>query len=225
MGLVVVPLLTWAGHPLPQAVALLLGAAAIQTGLGTYFARRHVHWSLAFRFAGIQWLFVPLGVLGMVLLVERDPHTVKQAIGASVLVLLTLRLALRPELRERAGAGWTFLAASSGGFLGGLVGMGGPPIVLYAMAHDWEKDRFRAFLWSQFLLVLPIVMLVLRWRIGSSVLPPFLWGLALAPFLWIGTRAGIAVSRRWSRRGLQVVAAGLLYAIGVTSVLAPLVGG
>lgn len=42
MGLVVVPLLTWAGYPLPHAVALLLGAAVIQTGLGTYFARRHV---------------------------------------------------------------------------------------------------------------------------------------------------------------------------------------
>ncbi len=189
--------------------------------MGTYFARRHVRWALAFRFASVQWLFVPAGVLGMVLLVEQDPHLVRQAVGSAVIVLLTVRLILRPEPREHATPGWTFLAAASGGFLGGLVGMGGPPIVLYAMAHDWEKNRFRAFLWSQFLLALPVLMVALRWRVGSTVVPPFLLGLALAPCVWVGTRAGLTVSRRWNRRGHQVAAAALLYAIGVISVLAP----
>jgi hypothetical protein len=46
------------------------------------------------------------------------------------------------------GAQIAFAAAALG--LAGICGMGGPPLVLWAMAHDWPADKVRAFLFACF---------------------------------------------------------------------------
>jgi uncharacterized membrane protein YfcA len=47
MALVAVPLLVLAGRPLPIAVALVLGAAIVQTAYGSYIARERIRWPRA----------------------------------------------------------------------------------------------------------------------------------------------------------------------------------
>lgn len=221
MGLLAVPLLVWAGHPLPVAVALLIGGAFVQTAYGSYVTRQHIRWRLALPFAGLQWLGLVGGVACMGLLVEADPIAVKQVVGAAVVIVLTLHLVLRPAPRQGLVVFWMILAATTGGFLGGLVGMGGPPLVFFALAQAWSRDDFRAFLWSQFLLALPIIAAALAFRFGPHLLVWMGLGAALAPVLWLGSKLGFRLTTRWDQNQLHVASVLVLYAIGITSILGP----
>ena len=102
----------------------------------------------------------------MSLLVHQDPAAIKQVVAAALVCVVTAKLIFRPRRSERLAVGWTVVAAGGSGFLAGKVGMGGRPLVLYALAHKWDRDRFRAFLWSQFLLVLPVLAVALAIRFG-----------------------------------------------------------
>ncbi|MCA9656202.1 MAG: TSUP family transporter [Myxococcales bacterium] len=225
MGMVVVPLLLWSGRSLPEAVALLLAASLVQTAYGTWTVRAEVPWRTTLPVAAAQWAFVPLGVAGMVMLSEARPGVVDQAVGGIVGGVLVLRAVFRPRPRPQLARGWGLLAGAGAGFLAGLVGMGGPPIVLYALAHAWSKDRFRGFLWSSFLLVLPAATAVLVWRQGAELLRWSLLGLLLTPCPWLGSMAGLAVSRRWAVERVRLVAMGTLALIVAWSVLGPIVRG
>jgi uncharacterized protein len=221
MGLISVPLLVWSGLALPHAVALLLGAAVIQTGYGTYVMRADVRWRSAAGLAAVRALFVPVGVSGMAALVAGDQHILRQAVGAAVVVLVTAQLWFRPDPRPQVHWGWAASAGALSGVLAGLIGMGGPPIVFYALAHGWSNNRFRGFLWSQFLLLLPVMIAVMTMKMDASVLVYFALGLAMAPVSWLGTRAGIAVAGRWSSNRLRTAAVLLLYVVGLSGLLSP----
>ena len=220
-GLVAVPLLLWTGRSLPEAVAILLGASAVQNAYGTWTVRRIVPWRTTLGVATGQWLLVPFGILAMGALTAAGPALVKQAVGGIVVAVLVLRAAVRPTPRDTLSWFWGALAGAGSGFLSGLVGMGGPPLVLFALAHAWTKDQFRGFLWSSFLLMLPATTTVLAWRMGVEILGWTAFGLALLPCLWLGSRAGLALSRRWDADRMRKVATGMLILVAAWSVLGP----
>jgi uncharacterized membrane protein YfcA len=225
MGLVTVPLLLWTGRALPEAVALLLGASAVQCAYGTWTSRTLVPWRSTLPVAVAQWMFVPLGVAGMAALASAGPDVVKQAVGAIVAGILVLRAVVRPSPTDALPRAWAAATGAASGFLVGLVGMGGPPLVLYALAHDWDKDAFRGFLWSSFLLALPAAAIVLAIRLGVNVLGWSAFGLALLPLLWLGSKAGLALSHRWDAARMRTVATAMLVLIATWSVLGPLLVG
>jgi uncharacterized membrane protein YfcA len=103
------------------------------------------------------------------------------------------------------------------GFLGGLVGMPAPPLVFFALAHAWDRDPFRAFLWMQFLLATPVVAGLLAYRFGLEVL---LWvgvGALVCPVLRLGSKVGWTLTQTCSRERLRLAALGVLFAIAPTS--------
>lgn len=225
MGMVTVPLLLWTGRSLPEAVALLLGASVVQCAYGTWTSRDLVPWRSTLRVAVAQWIFVPVGVAGMAALASTGPDVVKQTVGGIVVGILVLRAAVRPTPRESLPSFWAALTGAAAGFLVGLVGMGGPPLVLYALAHTWDKDAFRGFLWSSFLLTLPAAALLLALRMGPEILGWTAFGLGLVPLLWLGSKAGLVLSRRWDAARMRTVATVMLVLIAAWSVLGPLVAG
>ena len=222
MGMVSIPLLLWAGFPLPSAVALTVGAALVQLAIGTHAVRAEVVWRESFGYATFQALAVPVGLGGMSLLASQGPVRVKQFVGLFLLVVLAIRQLAKPQPREEVARIWGVVAATCSGGLAGLVGMGGPPLVLFALAHRWSVDRFRAFLWSQFLLVVPVMVVMMTLRFGVDVLPLFAAGLALAPCSWVGARIGFRLTERLGPEVLRRAALGLLYLLAFFSSLAPL---
>ena len=222
MGLFAIPLLLWAGHPLADSVAMVGGAGIAQTSYGTWMARKSVRWRRSLTVAGIMCLFAPIGVLGMVALSSYGPAVVKQWVGGMLLVALVSRFVARPQPRAEVGALATWIAGSIAGVLVGLIGMPGPPLVIYALAHDWTKDEFRGFLWSVFLLGWPVLLGLLAWRFGTGVLVSFGIGLALTPAVWLGSPVGLAISSRWQVQQVQRAATVLLVIIAATSLASPL---
>lgn len=220
-GLVLVPLLLGLGRSLPDAVTITLGASLWQTSLGLYSVRSEIRWKAALPLALAQWVSLPLGLAAMELLSSGGPGRVKQGVGVVLLAVLTMRLRADPRPRDAVPRSITLAAALSSGFLSGAVGMGGPPLVLLALAQRLSPDRYRAYLWEQFLMITPVQLAVLTARFGMASLTAFATGFVLAPALFLGTFAGRAISARWDSARLARAAIAMLYLLAILSMLAP----
>lgn len=222
LAIVSIPLLTLAGLRLPEAVAVVVGAATVQATLGLRATRATFRPADTLPVAAGQWIGTSLGVVLLVTLLENGPGVARQVVGGVVILLNTIHLTLRPTPRTRLHPLFGPLAGLGAGLLGGLVGMGGPPLVFFALAHTWDGGRFRSFLWWQFVCGAPVVLAAYALQFGVDVLWFALQGALCVPVLWLGTRAGLALSGRWSRARIMAVAAVLLYAVGLNGLLGPL---
>lgn len=222
LGLLCIPMLVWSGWALPQAVAILIGAGFVQTGLGTFTVRREIRWSFMLPLALALCVGIPIGQYAMGLIVDAGQAIVKQAVGGMLLAVLVARAIYQPAPRDAVARGWGYFACGLGGVLGGLVGMGGPPLVLFALAHTWNKDQYRAFIWPIFFLTTPVLVAGLALRFDTGVLIEFAKGVAMAPCVWLGSRAGMAISQQWEMKQLQLGASILLYGIAISSIVGPL---
>jgi uncharacterized membrane protein YfcA len=103
-------------------------------------------------------LGVPLGAL---LLSHLDPRTLKLGIGA-LLCLFSIYMLIR---RTSAKSAWGGVLADgvigfSGGVLGGMVGLSGPPVTIWATVRGWSKHESRSVFQVYNLSVLSIALLV-----------------------------------------------------------------
>jgi chromate transport protein ChrA len=105
--------------------------------------------------------------------------------------------------------------------MAGLVGMGGPAVVLWVMAHDWTNRRSRTLMWCAFALLVPWQLTVAYHRFGSPVLTSALLGLAYSPLVIIATMVGTRLGNRLSQNRLRLAAYAVLIGVGVVNLLGP----
>lgn len=221
LGMVAIPLLVWLKVPLSTAIALMVGLVGVHTVYNLYGSREHIEWPLAWRLTVVRWPLIATGIFIMGWFSDHHRDHVEQLVGGCLILVLVMRQLLRPKPREQVPASWGVAAGASSGLLAGLVGMGGPPLVLYALCRTWSKESFRVFLWTQFLLGMPVNMAVLLWRFGSDAGQAILLGILGAPFVGLGSQLGSYVARRLSLTMLHRLALGMLYLIAITSLLSP----
>jgi uncharacterized membrane protein YfcA len=222
-GLVSVPLLLWAGYPLPVAVAIAVGAGALQSGYGAYVVRDAIEWPGALRLAAFQVLGMPFGIAAMHYFAASGQAFAKQVVGGALLLVLTVRLAFRPAPRDHVAPLWGDFAAAISGLFSAALGIGGPPLVLYALAHNWDVARTRGFLWVQFVLGTVPLVVIMAYRFGEPTLVAFAASLLLAPCLWAGARLGFFLTHRWNERTLGRAAVVMLYVLAIASLAGPYV--
>jgi uncharacterized membrane protein YfcA len=115
--------------------------------------------------------------------------------------------------------GWTLLAFTCSGLLAGMFAMGGPPLVLWVMAHKWTAQESRAALLASFMLALVPHMPLMYLRFGNEVLGAFALGLAYSPLIVLSAWLGVRLGNLFSKKQLRIVAAGLLVVIALRSIL------
>jgi uncharacterized protein len=186
-GLFAIPLMVWAGVGLPAAIAVTLGGVVVQTGWNLYRYRGFVRFRDTLPLFFLRVLTLPVGVGLLGVLVTFGQVRVKQAIGVMLLLVLGFQWVLKVKPRERVCWCWTVLAGCASGLTAGLVGMGGPPVVLWVMAHDWPAKKSRAFLWATFLMLSPVNALLLVYEFGGEMWWWMLLGLSLAPLVVVGS--------------------------------------
>jgi len=223
-GLFAVPLMVWAGMDLPDAIAVTLGGVMVQTGWNLYRYRDHIRLRDTLPLFYIRVLTLPVGISLLGVLVGFGQSRVKQAIGAVLLLILFVQWVLKVKPRERVHGGWMVLAGSASGLTAGLVGMGGPPVVLWVMAHDWPTKKSRAFLWATFLMLTPVNALLLVYGFGAGIGWWLAFGLCLSPLVVVGSEVGMRAGALMSRHRLRAAAFGLLLLLALVSVLGPLLG-
>ena len=220
-NLLAVPLLLWSGFSLAQAVALTSVPILVQVAMATWKLRTAVVWREVLPAAVIRYLTLPIGVSLLYWVNSFAPSEVKQIVGLMLLIILAMQRFARIVPKERLAFGWDLLAFSLSGIMLGMIAMGGPPVVLWLMAHDWSARRTRAFMAALFLLAAPVQVGLLWWKLGEVVAPAFGWGLGMIPLVVAGSLLGIRLGNRLDREKLRRAIMLFLFLTALVSLFSP----
>ncbi len=213
------PILVWMGMELPHAVTLVSTCSMLQSALAAHELRRDIPWRLVGEATAIRLAFVLLGLVFMKAVLRLGADKTRLALGAVLAMATMMQLASdRPRL-PRLSWGWNALAFSTSGLMAGFSGMGGPPLVLWAMAHDWSPRRIRGFLFAVFAASTPVQIGLLRLSFDRRIWTFSALGIAAFPLLWLGSRIGMPIGNRLSHRTLTRLAGGVLLLISFSAIL------
>lgn len=220
-GLLAIPLMLVVGMSLPEAVTVNLIASGIQNVVGAWRLREHVDFKQVTRPSLLRLVTLPLGVYLLHLSGSLAQDQVKQIIGLMILAAVIIQIAWQPQPREKLHQAWEWLAFSLSGVTLGFCGMGGPPMVLWVMAHNWSALRSRAFLFCVFASGVVPQGLLLYLVFGRDILPAALLGLAGIPVAYLGTVWGLYLGHRIPKPTLRTTAYGVLLLIAISAIAAP----
>jgi len=220
-GLFGIPLLVLTGISLPQAVAISLVASAVQNCTAAWQLRREIDYRRALRPMLLRFATLPLGALALWWVGQSSKGAASQLVGIVILAILAVQWSLRIAPQQRLHPVWEWLTFSLAGFLLGLCGMGGPPMVLWVLAHDWPTSRSRAFIYFLFATGIPLQAFFLWLFFGSEILWAMLLGLAALPILLLGIYAGLALAKVIPDRIMRTLATAVLVLIAISSIVTP----
>jgi uncharacterized protein len=176
----------------------------------------------------IQWprvCMICLGVLfgvpaGTWILTIGKPTIVLSVLGG-ILILVGLTFLFLPL---HARVRWTGRSAPPtgliSGLLGGLFGIGGPPVIVYYQLSGVDKTVFRASLMAIFLFI--AVIRVPSYIVGGLITEPRLWSaLAVAPAMLIGALVGSRIHIHLSEKKFRRIVSVVLVLIGVLLLFRP----
>lgn len=178
-------------------------------------ALRMVDWR---RIGGLLIAAVSTVPFGAWVLVRTDGVLMRRILSLLVLACVVV-LASGWRFRGRATTLATLLAGAVGGFLNGLAGMAGPPVVFYYFASDEPAAAMRANLTTLFAIVDMVALgsVALRTEVPGDIL-----GLALilAPCIIVGGLLGQRLFPLASERFYKRLALSILAVVALTSLVA-----
>ena len=214
MGLVAVPLLVLTGVALPVAIGLLMPNVLVQTAFSNWQYRHQLPWRQAGQVYVLRVLALPLGILALRGIAGAGQDLTRQIVGLGLMGLLLLPRSVPRRLPALQGHAAMITAGTLSGFLAGLLGMGGPPLVLWVLGQPWPPLRQRSFLWLSFMLLAPVQTGLLLWTFGWPMARAMGAGLTLAPLVVpiaaLGARWGSSLSKerlRWLTRAFLLLLA------------------
>lgn len=224
-GLVIIPLLMFAGFSLPESQCAMLIATLPQNLIGSWTLRddiplEQLRWPAVGRLT-----FLPLGIATLYSLQTVSPTLMRQMVGAVVLAATVAIVIIRPQPRAKLHSAWGWGAFPLSGFTQGLVGMGGPAMVFWVQAHDWGTRRSRGFLFAMYTISVLPALGTLAYTFGSVIIVPSLMATTCIPLLWPVTVVGIRVGTWLGRERLRRVTIGLLFLVGIAGLAAPWMRG
>ncbi len=225
-GIFSIPILVAIGLPLEEAITLVLGLVVVQTLSSLWVNRTAIPWPDVLEISIPRFLAVVLGIYLLHVVKERwSPSAIKQMIGACLLLIVGVQIWFRPTPRAHLHRGWTWLAGTVSGLMAGLVGMGGPAVVLWVVAHDWDSKKSRTLMWCTFSILVPWQIAVAYHRFGMPVLRSALIGVAYIPVVFIATSIGTQLGNRMSPANLRKIAYVILIGVGFVSIFGPILQG
>lgn len=153
------------------------------------------------RLVGGMALMLPLGLYVLSLIA---PEIFRYLVSGTTLVLLVLLISevrYPGELKKHM----IWMAGGMGGFLAGVAGIPGPPVILLYMASQHAVSVVRANIFL-YLLLTDILMLGVLWLYGELI-PSAIWiGLVIAPVYLLANVAGAAIFKPEYERGYRILA-------------------
>lgn len=195
-GLFAVPALLVTGFSLPQAVMLCVVGSALQKGVAVWALRRHIPWRSLRPLIVSGLATLPIGFWMMHRLSVAGRDTAGGVVAVLIMGLLLLRRLVAPMGKESVHPAWGIAAGAMSGVLNGLANIGGPPVVLWSLAHQWSNPRLRVTTLAQSLVFVPFQVVVISLVFGRSALVALAWGVLMSPLVVLGTRAGLYLGSR-----------------------------
>lgn len=216
-GLLSVPLLLMIGLPIPVVLTISSVCTAVQSASGIHHLRHAVPWKIVIYSVALRAAAMVAGVWVLRILANHPVSQLKFWVGFVMLLMVLLQMSWKPLPRPKLHGGWNLAAFGLSGFTGGLCSMGGPPLVLWVMAHDWSAERTRAFLFASFASLVPIQLILLYLSFGHEVTRGMALGAALSPAVLLGSLIGLRVGARFSKPFLTRLAFLLLTVIALNA--------
>jgi len=213
------PLLLWIGIPLPDTITLVATCSMGQAIISARKLREHVPWKLSLTATAVRVASVLIGLFLLKQLVTLDTSYIRLTIGCILCLLTIIQLVWKTKTVQALHWGWAGLAFFSSGILAGICGMGGPPLVLWAMAQDWSTKKTRGFLFAVFATAIPIQLILLTITFGTSILKDIAIGVAFIPLTFVNTAIGLPIGNRWPKKKLKRIAYATLLIIGVSAIV------
>jgi uncharacterized membrane protein YfcA len=218
-ALFAVPPLLWIGMPLPSAIALVSTCSMLQAVLGAHHLREDVPWKLTFIAVAVRLVSLLGGIFLLTKLAGFDKQTIRTVIGGILCLLTFVQIIWRPKPMEHLHWTWGGLAFAASGLLAGVCGMGGPPLVLWVMAHNWSAQKTRGFLFAGFAISIPVQIIILRLTFGPDILRSVLLGIAFLPIVWAGAKIGLPLGNRMGKDRLRQIAYAILLILGISALV------
>ena len=139
---------------------------------------KYVTWK---RFLPIVASFVIFSTLAICMLDKIEGHAMRIILGI-VLIIISLYFSFfKDKLQKiiRPTPGWQLGAGAASGVMGGLFGMHGPPVVLYLVASEPDKDHYMGMI-QTYAFVTNLTMLAVRaWNgyVTPTVGTTYIYGL------------------------------------------------
>lgn len=213
-GLVTLPIVLLVASPL--LAAQMAALAGITSQIQSLPALRYgLHWREIFP-------VVAAGVIGMAVslwLIPPLPLALfKLGVGAILIAYSLFALALpatwRFGKRHRSG---DILAGFAGGIIGGIAGIPGPPVIMWAALQSWSAIEKRSLIQVFNLVTLSFMLTV--GAVRGLLADQFVFAaLMLLPGTILGAMAGVAAYKRLGDRRYQQVVIVLLLLSGVAMV-------
>jgi len=223
-SLLMMPLLVWNGFSLVEANIFTATNGFVLCTFMVYKLRREVMWK-------VLWpTYVPrIGgmVIGIVLLTYLnglDKVLIRQILGMVLLITVVIQLVVKVKSRTSLHRGWWWLAFGSSGLLGGMVGFGGPPVVLWVMAHNWSNLQSRALMAALYWSIVPVQIFLLIFTFGKPIAQFSLQALYFVPVVVAGVFMGILLGNLLNKARLRKFVQVLLLLTAITMLIAPYVG-
>ena len=213
------PLLVWTGVPLPSVITLVATCSMIQAAIGARKLHAAVPWRLSLTATAIRLAGVTVGILLLKRLVALNTDHIRMVIGCILCLLVGIQLLWRPRPVKTTHWTWAGLAFITSGISAGICGMGGPPLVLWSMAHDWSAQKTRGFLFAVFATSIPVQIVLLCLAFGTSILWNVAIGIAFMPLVYLGAAIGLPIGNRMDKERLRRIAYVILLVIGVSAVV------
>jgi uncharacterized membrane protein YfcA len=191
-GLTALPIWLYALEPV--VAAQLVSAASIAGHISTVSAIwRDIKWRRLFPMVGAGLLGVPIGTWLLPLI---SVSTFRFAVGIVLTLYCTLMLFAAGRVHVAGGGkGAEAVIGFGGGVLGGMAGLSGAMLTVWAALKGWPKEQRRVFFQAFNMLILSAMLLTsfMRGLVGVQLLLALAVGL---PGTLAGAWLGIRVYRR-----------------------------
>ena len=213
------PLILWIGFPLPVVVMLVSTCSTVQAALGARHLRDVVPWRLTLTATVVRLITVVVGLFLLKRIVNLDVNYIKLVVGSIVGLIVMVKLLYRPQPVEKVHWGWTGFAFVVSGLLSGICGIGGPPLVLWSLAHNWSTDKTRGFLFAVLATSTPIQIILLGLMFGAELFWNVAIGIAFFPIAYLGYAVGLPIGHRMRKKRHRLIADIILLLVAAGTVL------
>ncbi|NKQ40122.1 MAG: sulfite exporter TauE/SafE family protein [Sulfurovum sp.] len=220
-NLLAIPLLIWTGFSLAESIVLTVIPIFVQLVTNAWKLRHEIIWDDIKIPMAIRYITLPIGIWLLYTVNNLDIDTIKQFVGIMLLIILAVQFFITFKPRKTLPLYWDILAFGASGVMLGVLGMGGPAIVLWLMAHDWTVMRTRAFITAVFLLASPVQIALLYWKFGDTLLQSFVWGIVATPIVIVGALIGLKIGNSFNKAKLKKTVMFFLFLTAVISIISP----
>ena len=121
---------------------------------------KYVNWR---RLLPIVAAFVVFSSAAIILLDKIEGRSMRMILGVMLLIISLYFSFFKARLQNiiRPTAGWQLGVGTASGVMGGLFGMHGPPVVLYLVASEPDKDHYMGMI-QTYAVITNIVMVIVR---------------------------------------------------------------